>query len=102
MKIAKHDASLSRFNSPPASSPETLLQGSCSDEFKDCHEIIQSSFDLNTENAILSSSNGFVRGAVMACSYHQHLLMRPEDIWFAILTQFSIYINKHVEELRKY
>lgn len=37
----------------------------------------------------------------MAYSYHQHLLMRPEDIWFAILTQFSIYIKKHAEELRK-
>lgn len=102
IKIAKHDASLSEFRySQPATSPEALLQGSCPDEYKDCHEIVQSSFDLNSENAIHSSSNGFVRAAVMAYSSHQHLLMRPDDVWFAILTQLSIYINKHAEELRE-
>lgn len=29
-----------------------------------------------------------------------HLRIRPEDVWFAILTQFSFYVNAHSEELR--
>lgn len=51
-------------------------------------------------SAIDASSNGFVKGAIRAYSYHHHLRIRPEDVWFAILSQFSIYINAHAEELR--
>ena len=29
-------------------------------------------------------------------------MLRPEDAWFAILTQLSFYVNKHAEKLRKY
>lgn len=101
IKIAKHNASLSRFAAQSIQSPEKLLQGSCHDEYKSCHEIIQSSFDRNSDNSIYSSSNGFVSAAVEAYSYHQYLLIRPEDVWFAILTQLSVYINKHPEELRE-
>ena len=101
IKIAKHDASLSRVEAQSIQSPEKLLEGSCSDEYQSCHKIIQSSFDRNLDNSLHPSSNGFVRAAVEAYSYHQHLLIRPEDVWFAILTQLSVYINKHPEELRE-
>ncbi|KAF5490841.1 Vegetative incompatibility protein HET-E-1 [Colletotrichum fructicola] len=33
-------------------------------------------------------------------SNHHHLHIRPEDIWFAILTQLSFYINASSESLR--
>ncbi|CAI6331586.1 unnamed protein product [Periconia digitata] len=46
--------------------------------------------------------NGLVRAAFHAYSSHQHLVLRPEDIWFAILTQFSFYVNANSEKLRKY
>lgn len=36
----------------------------------------------------------------MAYSCHHHLIIRPDEIWFAILTQLSIYINHHAEDLR--
>lgn len=101
IKIAEHDASLSRIGSQPIQSPEKLLQGSCPAEYQECHNIFQSSFDRNSDKSIHSSSNGFVRAAVEAYSYHQYLVIRPEDVWFAILTQLSVYINKHPEELRE-
>lgn len=66
------------------------------------HELVQSSFtgdDLPP--AMMSSSNGFVYSVVKAYNQHHHLQIRPDDIWFAILTQMSIYINKHAEELRE-
>lgn len=101
IKVAVHDASLSGLDSP-VKSPEALLEWSCPGEYKDCHEIIQSSFDFNSsENATIhSSSNGFIQAAVNAYSYHQHLVIRPDDVWFAILAQLSVYINNHAEELR--
>jgi len=30
---------------------------------------------------------------------HYHLTIRPEDVWFAILTQLSFYINAHADDL---
>ena len=101
IKVAKHDVSLFNFSFQIVESSEKFFQGSCFGEYNDCHKIIQSSFDRNSDNAIRSSSNDFVRAAVEAYSYHQHLLIRPEDVWFAILTQLSVYINKHAEELRE-
>ncbi|KAH8658473.1 hypothetical protein BX600DRAFT_524997 [Xylariales sp. PMI_506] len=31
---------------------------------------------------------------------HHHLVIRPEDVWFAILTQFSHYVNAHAEQMQ--
>ena len=46
------------------------------------------------------SANGFVHGAILAYNEHHHLHIRPEDIWFAIISQLSFFINAHAEELR--
>jgi hypothetical protein len=65
--------------------------------------MIHSSFtDLSnsTTPSIYASSNGFVRGAISAYNQHHHLVLRPEDVWFSILTQLNLYINKNAEELR--
>lgn len=40
--------------------------------------------------------------AYHAYSNHHHLLIRPEDVWFAILTQMTFFINAHAEELRSF
>ncbi|KAK1766020.1 hypothetical protein QBC33DRAFT_620912 [Phialemonium atrogriseum] len=44
--------------------------------------------------------HGLVRAALEAYNYHHHLVLRPEDVWFAVLTQFSFFVNAHAEELR--
>lgn len=100
IKVALHGAALSSFQNPPASCPEKLLQESCPEEYNECREFLQSSFDFDVEGRLQSSRNGFVLGTIQAYSSHQHLKLRPEDVWFAILTQLSCYINKHVEEFR--
>ncbi|KAF2966107.1 hypothetical protein GQX73_g7479 [Xylaria multiplex] len=86
----------------PASSPEQLLQASCPVEYRRCNQIIQSSFDQISGANIFPSSNGFVRAAYAAYSNHHHLTIRPDDVWFAILTQLSFHINAHAEELRSF
>jgi len=51
-------------------------------------------------NTICPQSNGFVNAAINAYNQHHHLVIRPDDVWFAILVQLSLYINNHAEELR--
>lgn len=82
-------------------STQDLLQGSCKEEAAECLKVMQSSFgDLSEGDHITSSSNGLVWTAFNAYSYHHHLTLRPEDVWFAILTQFSFFVNANAEDLR--
>jgi hypothetical protein len=37
----------------------------------------------------------------MAYFAHHHLVIRPEDVWFSILTQLNMYIKAYSERLRK-
>eukprot|EP00339_Tiarina_fusa_P022493 CAMPEP_0117018714 /NCGR_PEP_ID=MMETSP0472-20121206/14437_1 /TAXON_ID=693140 ORGANISM="Tiarina fusus, Strain LIS" /NCGR_SAMPLE_ID=MMETSP0472 /ASSEMBLY_ACC=CAM_ASM_000603 /LENGTH=356 /DNA_ID=CAMNT_0004723445 /DNA_START=59 /DNA_END=1129 /DNA_ORIENTATION=+ len=45
-------------------------------------------------------SNGFVSAAFLAYSSHHHLIISPDDVWIAITTAFSQYVNNHAEEMR--
>lgn len=88
----------------PITSVETLLQASCYKKSLECKSLLQSSFQQHLNQPLLAplyaSSNGFVKGAIDAYNQHHHFVIRPEDVWFAILTQFSCYVNAHAEELR--
>ncbi|OCK79451.1 hypothetical protein K432DRAFT_455361 [Lepidopterella palustris CBS 459.81] len=87
----------------------------------ECRRIIQLSFgDLNivrssTANAfaaifglsgirkssvVIPYRNGFVNVILRAFQQDFHLILRPDDMWLSILTQFSMYVNGHAEELR--
>lgn len=65
--------------------------------------ILHSSFG-GPEAAQLSSvvpyGNGFVDGVIRAFQQDLHLSIRPDDVWLAIVTQFSFYVNAHAESLR--
>ncbi|KAN0019394.1 hypothetical protein ACTFIU_002602 [Dictyostelium citrinum] len=50
-------------------------------------------------NEIIGSPNSFVYSAWDAYNNHHHLEIRPDNIWMAISTQFSFYINKFYKEL---
>ena len=84
-------------------SAESLLKESCPAEYRKCKTIIRTSFGKFTSDLPLHpSNNGFVRAVIAAYCNHHHLTLRPEDIWFAILTQLKLYINAHAEELRSF
>ncbi|KAE8366549.1 hypothetical protein BDV27DRAFT_143537 [Aspergillus caelatus] len=84
--------------------PKELLKQSCPKEYRNCKNIVQSSFSsrLLRQSHITPSQNGFVRAVYHAYSNHHHLTLRPEDVWFSILCQLSFYINAHAEELRSF
>ncbi|KAL6916718.1 hypothetical protein ACHAP8_009651 [Fusarium lateritium] len=92
------------WTTPSVKSPEDLLKQTSPRDFRHCQRIIQTSFDSNTlqDQHISPSENGFVWSAYHAYSQHHHLTIRPEDVWFAILTQISFYINAHAEDLRAF
>lgn len=88
----------------PITSAEDLFAGASRKEHNRSKRIIQSSFskDFIPSNGISPSNNGLVYTIFHAWSGHHHLTLRPEDIWFAILSQLNFYINAHAEELRSF
>lgn len=69
--------------------------------------IVQHSFgDLDnppdgSKTHVIPYSNGFVHGIIRAFQQDLHLVLRPDDVWLAVLVQFSFYVNGHAEELRE-
>lgn len=59
--------------------------------------LLETNFSATVE---ASQSNGFVHTAIRCYNEHHNLVIRPDDIWLAIMTQFSYYINRSVEEYR--
>lgn len=49
---------------------------------------------------IIPQSNGFVHTLIEAYSRHRALIIRPDDVWLAILTQFCFFVNGNAEALR--
>lgn len=49
---------------------------------------------------LVPSGDSFVRGAIQAWGEHLHLEIRPEEVWFTILTQLNFYMEAHAEEVR--
>jgi len=87
------------------SSPETLLQASLTDDAglntSLPKSLVKTSFhDLTSADRHHASKNGFVHATIEAYNNHQHLVIRPEDVWFAVLTQVSVYVNANSEDLR--
>jgi len=102
VNIVDHAATTWKGN--PASTPEKLLEEVSPRLWRRCQRIEQSSFSqtLQDNAPVSASENGFVWAAYHAYSSHRHLILRPEDIWFSILSQLSFYINAHAEELRAF
>ncbi|KAI1171586.1 hypothetical protein F4777DRAFT_582784 [Nemania sp. FL0916] len=102
-KIAQHDANPVGGKSCQTNlSSSALLLGAVPAKRPEIASIIQSSYPRSgsSNRAISPCDNGLVRTVFQAYTSHHHLILRPEDIWFAILTQFSFHVNAHAESLR--
>ncbi|KUJ13273.1 uncharacterized protein LY89DRAFT_687443 [Mollisia scopiformis] len=105
IRPASHIASAfrPRYNEEAVTNFNELFTSACYKEAKKMknNNIIQTSFtDVTKDSNVYAQSNGFVDGAVRAYNNHQHLEIRPEDVWFSILSQLNVYIKTHAEELR--
>lgn len=79
-----------------------LLKETYPKQHEHMQRIWQSSFGSSIfhESHISASPNGFVYSAYIAYIQHHHLTIRPDDVWFAILSQFGFYVKSHSKELR--
>ncbi|ENH71712.1 hypothetical protein FOC1_g10003956 [Fusarium oxysporum f. sp. cubense race 1] len=83
-----------------ATSASDLFSRSCPEEAENTASLLASSFDDLEGRNVFPSSDGFVRGAVEAWAKHEHLILRPDEIWFEVLAQMNVYMSTHSEALR--
>ncbi|EXM34275.1 Protein of unknown function DUF4419 [Fusarium oxysporum f. sp. vasinfectum] len=103
--VAIPNRKVSAWKKPKAENSSKLLLTASSEEAYGCKKIIRSSFSIDgslKENHVTGSRNGLVWSSFYAYSNHHHLTIRPEDVWFAIVTQLRAYINTNSEKMREY
>jgi hypothetical protein len=90
-----------RPSNSPASHPAELLKTASDSNYASMKSMRQSSFDsMRIDSNIYGSANGFLEGAYRAYTNHNHLVIRPEDVWLSIIIQLNFYINANAEEVR--
>ncbi len=86
-----------------AKSANDLLRNSAPNEFfNSSAEILMSTYSATNfgQSDLFASSDSFVRGSIQAWSQHLHLVIRPDEVWFTILTQMNFYMQSHAEQVR--
>jgi hypothetical protein len=53
---------------------------------------------INKTSGLYAGQDSFVRGAIDASARQQHLVLRPDDVWYTILTQLGFYLRKHKDD----
>ncbi|KAG9308420.1 hypothetical protein JVU11DRAFT_11908 [Chiua virens] len=82
--------------------PLVLLRAVVPKKSQLCAELLQTSLpsDRDLMRDITPRRNGFVDTVLEAYNNHRGLIVRPDDVWLAIITQFSFFVNGHAEVLR--
>ncbi|KAF6844544.1 hypothetical protein CMUS01_01022 [Colletotrichum musicola] len=62
--------------------------------------ILQTSVKDADVGTVVPFKYGFVRTVLRAWQQHLHLELRPDDVWLAVLVQFSFFVNGRAEALR--
>ncbi|CAK7218885.1 hypothetical protein SBRCBS47491_003657 [Sporothrix bragantina] len=93
------------YNGPPgATSLDDFYRRSVENEFVNATsdvQVLMAVFDdstFQTADQVLPSSESFVRGALQAWAEHLHLILRPDEVWFTILSQLFYYVGSHRNE----
>ena len=82
--------------------PLALLRAVAEKQGELCAELLYSSLPPSSDAIldIIPQRNGFVHTVIEAYNRHRALIVRPDDVWLAILTQFSFFVNGNAEALR--
>ncbi|KAL6410054.1 hypothetical protein AUP68_06463 [Ilyonectria robusta] len=89
----------------PAEGPRSRINWSSPKNHFKGLRMIASSFDGSNAGAedaasIATYNNGFINGLIRAFNQDLHLIVRPDDVWQAILSQFSLFVNGNAKRLR--
>ncbi|KAJ7621048.1 hypothetical protein FB45DRAFT_1062089 [Roridomyces roridus] len=105
--VAKHPAQ--SFTAFTGHTAKGILQKACPNEDTKVDEILQFSIADNTESRdiysripglALPNQNGFVATLLEAYTKDRALVIRPDDVWLAILSQFNFFVTGRAELLR--
>ncbi|KAJ7644700.1 hypothetical protein FB45DRAFT_784692 [Roridomyces roridus] len=97
--VAKHPSNQVTPQGPFTA--EDLLARACPDQYATASVVLGSSFSqAPTSTNIFPTPNGFVTTIISAYNTHHNLVIRPDDVWINILTQFNFYVNANAELLR--
>ena len=75
-----------------------FLKSACPDAHGYTEDIIHSSMGSTLD--VKPQRNGFVHTVLECYNQHRALTIRPDDVWIAILTQFSCFVGGNAEALR--
>ncbi|KAG2148746.1 uncharacterized protein EDB93DRAFT_1144715 [Suillus bovinus] len=80
----------------------TVLEKISPEQFMRCLHLLRTSLPTNLDAVrdIMPKPNGFVHTVLEAYNNHRALILRPDDVWTAILIQFSFFVNANAEQLR--
>ncbi|KAJ7640044.1 hypothetical protein DFH06DRAFT_1053112 [Mycena polygramma] len=89
--------------------PAEILATSCPKQHKEVKGLVQCGLsegrgdgaDFDTKiPSLIPQRSGFVSTVVAAYNQHHALVLRPDDVWLAILCQFNFFVNANAELLR--
>ncbi|PVF95611.1 hypothetical protein CPB86DRAFT_817050 [Serendipita vermifera] len=97
-KIAAHDANEYKWDRKTGemNASDALNQVWHPNDFQ-VKEFLQSSF--RPSSSFNPNNIGFINTVLNAYNQHHHLIIRPDDIWIAILAQINFYVNANAEDL---
>ncbi|KAK6992927.1 hypothetical protein R3P38DRAFT_2656597 [Favolaschia claudopus] len=112
--VADHAAKSYSFeNNYSSFTPLDVLAKACKNQYAKAGEMIQFSLPKQGEkntgsgrdftrqiDQIVPNSNGFVATILDAYTQDRALVIRPDDVWLAILCQFNFFVNARAEILR--
>ncbi|KAJ7124233.1 hypothetical protein C8R44DRAFT_783206 [Mycena epipterygia] len=109
--VANHPAKSMPFaNGREGYTAQKILGMACHDQARHVEEILQFSLSGNEEASgrdlgakipnLIPERNGFVQTVITAYNEHYALVIRPDDVWLAILSQFNFFVNANAELLR--
>ncbi|KAF7304005.1 hypothetical protein MIND_00631700 [Mycena indigotica] len=108
--VASHHAeSVPLGDAATGLSPRQILEKACAPQYKTAGDLRGTSFsepDLLPKTPaarvvnVIPQPNGFFHTIATAYNRHHALVLRPDDVWLAIVTQFNFFVNANAELLR--
>lgn len=100
IQIASHPSNSYTPPGPAPNSPQQLLNGlgreyACTD-----NGVVQESVPESDLEYLTPHRNGFLRTILDAYAGHHHVVLRPDDLWIAVLSQLNYYL--HADAARAY
>jgi len=100
--VASHSAVPHKGEPEQLPSVAASLRRVASEASSSLSEVLESSLTPSDLSQLIESRNGFVYTCMRAYNTHHHLVLRPDDVWIAILCQFSSYVEANAEAMRGY